>query len=146
MLASFSIALSALTADETAINVVGNNLANLNTPGFKDVVASFADLVTQSLGAGSGETQVGGGVRPPITLKQFSQGALQSTGGPLDAAIQALGDLGVADVLLGVAAQNTAAAALFRRRGFRPTLQEMALHRGDGRGEPGVSPDRGGNG
>jgi flagellar hook protein FlgE len=88
MLASFSIALSALTADETAINVVGNNLANLNTPGFKDVVASFADLVTQSLGAGSGETQVGGGVRPPITLKQFSQGALQSTGGPLDAAIQ----------------------------------------------------------
>jgi flagellar hook protein FlgE len=88
MLATFSTALSALTADETAINVVGNNLANLNTPGFKDVVVSFADLVTQSLGAGSGETQVGGGVGPPITLKQFAQGAIQSTGGPLDAAIQ----------------------------------------------------------
>ena len=53
----------------------------------------------------------------------------------LDAAIQALGDLGVTDVLLGVAAQNEAAAALFRRRGFRPTLQEMALHLGDEPGE-----------
>lgn len=91
MLASFSTALSALTADETAINVVGNNLANLNTPGFKDTVVSFSDLVTQSLGAGSGETQVGGGVAVPITLNQFSQGAIQSTDGPLDAAIQGSG-------------------------------------------------------
>src|SRR5580698_3639862 len=91
MLASFSTALSALTADETAINVVGNNLANLNTPGFKDTVVSFSDLVTQSLGGGSGETQVGGGVAAPITLNQFSQGAIQSTDGPLDAAIQGYG-------------------------------------------------------
>ncbi len=88
MLSSFSTALSALTADETAINVVGNNLANLNTPGFKNTVVSFSDLVTQSLGSGSGETQVGGGVGTPITLNQFSQGAIQSTNGPLDAAIQ----------------------------------------------------------
>jgi flagellar hook protein FlgE len=87
MFASFSTALSALTADETAINVVGNNLANLNTPGFKDVVVSFSDLVTQSLGGG-GKTQVGGGVGTPITLTNFSQGAIQSTTGPLDAAIQ----------------------------------------------------------
>lgn len=85
MLGSFSTALSALTADETAINVVGNNLANLNTDGFKDVVVSFADLVSQSLGA---ETQVGSGVGAPITLSEFSQGAIQATGGPLDAAIQ----------------------------------------------------------
>ena len=39
--------------------MVGNNLANLNTPGFKSNVVSFHDLVTQSLGAGLGETQVG---------------------------------------------------------------------------------------
>ncbi|MGA3188948.1 MAG: flagellar hook protein FlgE [Bryobacteraceae bacterium] len=85
MLASFSTALSALTADETAINVVGNNLANLNTPGFKDTVVSFSDLVSQSINA---QTQVGGGVGAPVTLTQFAQGAIQSTGGPLDAAIQ----------------------------------------------------------
>jgi ribosomal protein S18 acetylase RimI-like enzyme len=46
----------------------------------------------------------------------------------LDAAIDALRALGCpGGVLLGVAAQNTAAAALFRSRGFRPTLQEMTL-------------------
>lgn len=88
MLTSFSTALSALGATSTGIDVVGNNLANLNTPGFKTSVVSFHDLVTQSLGAGLGETQVGFGVGRPITLRTFSQGALQTTSGPLDAAIQ----------------------------------------------------------
>ncbi len=85
---SFSTALSGLSANSTAIDVIGNNLANLNTPGFKASAVSFHDLVTQSIGAGLGSTQVGFGVGVPITLRQFSQGALQSTGGPLDAAIQ----------------------------------------------------------
>ena len=84
---SFSTALSGLNAASTAIDVIGNNLANLNTPGFKESIVSFHDLVTQSIGAGLGSTQVGFGVGTPITLRQFSQGALQSTGGPLDAAI-----------------------------------------------------------
>jgi len=88
MLTSFSTALSALAADSTAIDVVGNNLANLNTPGFKASTVSFHDLVTQSIGAGLGSTQVGFGVGTPITLRRFSQGAIQSTSGPLDAAIQ----------------------------------------------------------
>src|SRR5947209_3505388 len=52
MFTSFSTALSALNANSTAIDVVGNNLANLNTPGFKSSVVYFRDLVTQSLGAG----------------------------------------------------------------------------------------------
>lgn len=87
-MASFSTPLSALNADTTAIDVVGNNLANMNTPGFKASTVSFQDLVTESIGAGLGSTQVGFGVATPITLRQFTQGALQSTGGPLDAAIQ----------------------------------------------------------
>src|SRR5579871_5159314 len=85
---SFSAALSGLNASSTAIDVIGNNLANLNTPGFKASTVSFHDLVTESIGAGLGATQVGFGVGTPITLREFSQGALQSTGGPLDAAIQ----------------------------------------------------------
>ncbi len=52
MFTSFSTALSALNATATAVDVVGNNLANLNTPGFKTNVVYFRDLVTQSLGAG----------------------------------------------------------------------------------------------
>ncbi len=97
MLTSFSTALSALNATTTAIDVVGNNLANLNTPGFKTSVVSFHDLVTQSLGAGLGETQVGFGVGSPITLRQFTQGGLQTTGGTLDAAIQGDGFFVVKD-------------------------------------------------
>ena len=91
MFTAFSTALSALNADTTAISVVGNNLANLNTDGFKASEVSFNDLVTQSIGAGLGETQVGFGVGTPVTMLQFTQGALQSTGGPLDAAIQGNG-------------------------------------------------------
>jgi flagellar hook protein FlgE len=85
---SFSAALSALSANTTAIDVVGNNLANLSTTGFKASTVSFQDLVTESLGAGLGETQVGFGVGVPLTTRQFSQGALQSTGGVDDAAVQ----------------------------------------------------------
>jgi len=88
MFASFSTALSALNADTTAIDVVGNNLANLSTNGFKASTVSFRDLVTQSLGANLGETQVGFGVASPVTLREFTQGAIQTTSGPLDAAIQ----------------------------------------------------------
>jgi len=97
MFTSFNTALSALSADTTAIDVVGNNLANLNTPGYKASVVSFSDLVTESLGAGLGETQVGFGVATPITIRQFSQGAIESSSGALDVAIQGDGFLVVSD-------------------------------------------------
>ncbi|HZR19058.1 MAG TPA: flagellar hook protein FlgE [Verrucomicrobiae bacterium] len=87
-MASFSTALSALSAFSTAINVTGNNLANLGTIGFKASEVSFHDLVTQSISAGLGNTQVGFGVGTPTTAALYSQGALQTTGGKLDAAIQ----------------------------------------------------------
>jgi flagellar hook protein FlgE len=105
---SFSSALSALNANTTAIDVVGNNLANLSTTGFKASTVSFQDLVTQSLGAGLGETQVGFGTGVPLTTRQFTQGALQATSGVLDAAIQGDGFF----VL-----QDTAGAQLFSRAG-----------------------------
>ena len=88
MFTSFSTALSALSATSTAIDVVGNNLANLNSPGFKTSQVCFRDLVTQSLGAGLGETQVGFGTGTPLTVREFTQGAIQTSSGLLDAAIQ----------------------------------------------------------
>ena len=91
MFTSLSTALSGLSADSTAIDVVGNNLANLNTTGFKESIVSFHDLVTQSMGADLGATQVGFGVGTPYTEKEFAQGAIQTTGGTLDAAIQGQG-------------------------------------------------------
>ena len=88
MFTSFSTALSALSATSTAIDVVGNNLANMNTPGFKTSQVEFQDLVTQSLGAGLGDTQVGFGTGTPLTVRQFTQGAIQTSSGTLDAAVQ----------------------------------------------------------
>lgn len=118
MFTSFSTALSALGAHSTAIDVVGNNLANLNTPGFKASVVSFYDLVTQSLGAGLGETQVGFGVARPLTIRQFSQGAIQTSSGPLDAAIQGDGFL----VL-----RNSAGGTIYGRGGNLQVSKNGAL-------------------
>ncbi|PWU01378.1 MAG: flagellar hook protein FlgE [Terriglobia bacterium] len=108
MFTSFSTALSALNATSTAIDVVGNNLANLNSPGFKTSQVAFRDLVTQSLGAGLGETQVGFGTGQPLTIRQFTQGAIQTSSGLLDAAIQGDGFF----VL-----QNSAGNTLYTRAG-----------------------------
>jgi len=108
MFTSFSTALSALSAHATAVDVVGNNLANLNTPGFKSSVVSFYDLVTQSLGTGLGETQVGFGVARPVTIRQFTQGGLRS-GSALDIAVQGEGFL--------VVRNGTTGATLYTRGG-----------------------------
>ncbi len=88
-MSSFAIALSGLTADSAALDVVGNNLANLNTTGFKDSTVSFYDLLQQSVAGGS--TQIGGGVSAPQTERLYTQGSIQSTGGHYDAAIQGNG-------------------------------------------------------
>lgn len=88
-MSSFSIALSGLNADSDALDVVGNNLANLNTTGYKDSTVSFYDLLQQSIAGGS--TQIGGGVSAPQTERVFSQGSIQSTGGNYDAAVNGNG-------------------------------------------------------
>jgi flagellar hook protein FlgE len=102
MFTSFSTALSALNATSTAIDVVGNNLANMNSTGFKASDMSFSDLVTQSLGAGLGSTQVGFGTATPLTVTDFSQGAIQTTpDGLLNGAISGEGFFVVQDPTTG---------------------------------------------
>ncbi len=108
MFTAFSTALSALAASTTAVDVVSNNLANMNTIGYKASSVAFRDLVTESVGAGLGETQVGFGTATPLTQRHFMQGAVQGTGGLLDAAIQGDGFF---------ITQNDAGAQLFSRAG-----------------------------
>ena len=76
-MSSFATPLSGLTASTDALDIVGNNLANLNTTGYKESAAYFRDLVSESLGAG--QTQLGFGVSSPLTIRQFTQGAIQSS-------------------------------------------------------------------
>ena len=87
MFDAFSTALSALNANSTAINIVGNNLANLNTVGYKSDDVQFSDLISQQLGGTSSSNSVGLGVGPAQDVKQFTQGSISQTNGPLDAAI-----------------------------------------------------------
>src|SRR6185437_2330708 len=90
MSSTFSIALSALKAQSEAIDTTGNNLANLNTTGFKGSTVDFKDLFSEYLGIDTG-FQYGLGVGAPISNQQFTQGAIQSSQAPLSAAIQGNG-------------------------------------------------------
>ncbi len=86
-MSSYSIALSGLLANTTALDVVGNNLSNMNTQGFKEDNVLFEDAFNTA----NESLQVGAGVGSTITSTDFTQGTIQSTGQPYDAAIQGNG-------------------------------------------------------
>jgi len=90
---SFSIALTGLKADSTALNTIGNNLANLNTTAFKDQTTTFSDLFYQQVGtSGSGDAlQQGLGTKVSSTSSDFSEGTLTTTDQATDMAIQGNG-------------------------------------------------------
>ncbi|MBL0159820.1 MAG: flagellar hook protein FlgE [Bryobacterales bacterium] len=97
MLNVFSTALTALRASGTAIDVTGHNLANLNTTGFKTGTISFEEMVSQTMGSATEAAPNGAGVGPVLTSKQMNQGAIQVTGGAMDAAISGDGFFVVKD-------------------------------------------------
>jgi len=89
---SFSAGLSGLNANSVYLNVIGNNLANINTIGFKSSAVTFMDLVSQSTGGSSiNPMQVGLGVVTGSMSPVFSQGAIESTAEATNAAIQGNG-------------------------------------------------------
>ncbi len=83
---SFNIALSGLNAAQKDLDVSSNNIANVNTTGFKESRAEFVDVYAASLLA-SGKTKVGDGVLTADVAQQFSQGSIQFTNNALDLAI-----------------------------------------------------------
>jgi len=96
---NFSIPLSGLTAESTALSTIANNLANQNTTGYKDKVVLFSDLFYQNLGTtGAGDPiQAGAGTQVCATPSLFTQGSVSSTGVPTDVAIQGTGFFVVQD-------------------------------------------------
>ncbi|QPG04975.1 flagellar hook protein FlgE [Salinimonas marina] len=83
---SFNIALSGVSAAQKDLDVTANNIANVNTVGFKESRAEFGDVYASSLLAG-GKTKVGDGVLTQEVAQQFSQGSLQFTNTALDLAV-----------------------------------------------------------
>ncbi len=98
---SLWVAKTGLEAQQMRMSVVSNNLANVNTTGFKRGRAIFEDLLYQNVlqvgGSTSQQTEsptglnLGTGVRVVATDKQFAQGNIQNTNNPLDIAIQGRG-------------------------------------------------------
>jgi flagellar basal-body rod protein FlgG len=101
MMRSLWTAASGMIGQQFNIDTIANNLANVNTTGFKQNRADFEDLLYQTERlAGTPATeqtviptgiQVGHGVKPAATQKIFTQGALQSTGNVSDIAIEGEG-------------------------------------------------------
>ena len=95
---SFSASLSGLNANQQKLNVIGNNLANINTIAFKSSTVDFADLVSQQVGGSSvNPMQIGLGVTTGSISPNFSQGGISNTGVPTNVAIQGSGFFVVGD-------------------------------------------------
>lgn len=92
---SFNIALSGLAAAQKDIDTTANNIANVNTTGFKESRAEFADVYAASVFS-SNKTKVGDGVTTSKVAQQFSQGSLKFTNNSLDLAITGDGFFAVA--------------------------------------------------
>lgn len=101
MLRAFSTSATGMTAQQRMVDVIANNLANINTNGFKRSQIDFQDLlyvkmrepgseVVAGLTSPSG-LEIGSGVRVASTVKVFTTGELQSTSRPLDVAISGEG-------------------------------------------------------
>src|SRR5205809_747210 len=124
---TLSTALTGLTAAETTLDVVGNNVANSNTVGFKESDAIFATqfVLTQSLGSaptdttgGTNPKQLGLGTQVAAIVPNFSQGTVQVSSSPSDLAIQGDGFFIV---------QGTTGEQLYSRNGIFSTNADNEL-------------------
>ncbi len=100
MFRSLNIAATGMTAQETKLDTIANNLANVSTTGYKRQTTEFEDLLYQNVriatpnaqgGAAPSGTQVGAGVRVVSTSRSFEQGAILQTNNQLDTAIEGAG-------------------------------------------------------
>ncbi len=87
---SFNTALSGIQASSADLGIIGNNIANSSTTGFKSSRAEFADVYASGL-VGASDTNIGQGVRLQKASQQFAQGNISFTSNALDLAINGQG-------------------------------------------------------
>ncbi|OQW38502.1 MAG: flagellar biosynthesis protein FlgE [Proteobacteria bacterium SG_bin4] len=92
----FQHGLSGLNAASTNLDVIGNNIANANTAGFKQSIAQFSDIFANSM-EGTDSAQIGIGAKISSIAQQFGQGNITPTSNPLDIAIQSQGFFRMSD-------------------------------------------------
>ena len=87
MIGSLQTGVSGLEQFQQDLQVIGNNIANVNTVGYKSDRMEFADALSQSLVNGSSLMQVGTGVVTSAITSQFTEGTINNTGNPTDLAV-----------------------------------------------------------
>src|SRR5690242_9188916 len=98
MIDALYIAASGLQGEQSQIDTISNNLANMQTPGFKSSRVSFANVATVTpaqVQEGIVDDRADAGVDIAATRPEFTEGALKQTGNPLDIAIDGPGFLEV---------------------------------------------------
>lgn len=106
--------VSGLNANGNAMSVIGNNIANANTIGFKSSRAIFGDLLSSQISGSGGISQVGRGVGLSIVDNIFSQGTFENTETNTDLAVEGAGFFIVSDPSTGNAVNNYTRAGAFR--------------------------------
>jgi flagellar hook protein FlgE len=102
MLLSLDSGVSALEQFQQSLNVIANNIANVNTVGFKSATVNFADTLSQTLGSNAaGTMQVGTGIMTSSINNQFTPGSISSTGKQTDMAVDGNGFFSVKDPSTG---------------------------------------------
>ncbi len=91
LLSSLFTGVSGLTSNSEAMGIIGDNISNANTVGFKSSKAVFSDLFSTILANGSITRQLGRGSQLSGSLKEFSQGAFENSTNALDMAIDGSG-------------------------------------------------------
>ena len=98
MIGSLFAGISGLRANSTAMTVIGDNIANVNTTAFKSNKSSFANILSQSLGGGGSATDgIGRGVEFWAASPSWSQGSIETTSNSTDMAINGKGFFMVED-------------------------------------------------
>lgn len=106
--------VSGLNANGNAMSVIGNNIANANTIGFKSSRAIFGDLLSSQISGSGGISQVGRGVGLSIVDNIFSQGTFENTETNTDLAVEGAGFFIVSDPSTGNSVNNYTRAGAFR--------------------------------
>ncbi len=106
--------VSGLNANSNAMSVLGDNLANANTVGFKSSRTIFGDLLSSQVSGSGGTSQVGRGVGLSTVDTIFSQGTFENTETNTDLAVEGAGFFIVSDPTTGNASNNYTRAGAFR--------------------------------
>lgn len=141
--------VSGLLAHQRLLDVVGHNIANMNTTAFKSQRILFSDLLYETIkpatssndgsSGGTNPNQIGGGVKAALTDRNFGQGSLESTGGEYDFALSGPGFFTVFDA---AKTQYTRAGTFsLDEEGYMVAPGGMYVERFSSAGEPdGISP------